>query len=211
MEQYFRGTSLTIVALVLISAAGASPAGASMIESVNATFLDSDFSDSGGAHSLGLLTVSDSADIVVETAAGQTTYVGGNFLMTASLFADHSLAGLAAGEFQGGTLIVADGTPSDLLTGDVIRLDLFEVIDGAGLLAGQGTFEVTGGSLQSDFALPLGRVVQITFELNPLDIDDFGDSFTGVSNITLMPIPEPAVLALLGLGGAALLMRRKRR
>jgi hypothetical protein len=56
----------------------------------------------------------------------------------------------------------------------------------------------------------MGDIVQITFQVTPLGISDFSAGFTGLSNITMTPIPEPATVALLGIGGMAALIRRKK-
>jgi hypothetical protein len=178
-----------------------------VIESINATYLDSGFVPTGGNYSIGELTVSDEADIVVETAVGQMTYDDGSVSMATSLFADNSAGGMASGLFRNGTLVFQDADGIDLLTGDLIELELCEVFDGAGLLAGQGLFEITGGSLEEAFYLPYGELVQITFKIVPSDIDDFSGAFIGVSNITLTPVPEPATLSLLAVGAIALIRR----
>ncbi|MCK4625360.1 MAG: PEP-CTERM sorting domain-containing protein [Phycisphaerae bacterium] len=180
------------------------------IDSINATYLDSGFVPTGGEYGNGELTVSDEADIVVESAAGQTTYDNGSVSMDTSLFADNSADGMASGLFCGGEIIIQNAAAEDLLTGDLVELELREVIDGAGILAGQGLFEVTGGLLEEAFMLPLGDIVQITFQIDPADIDDFSGSFTGVSNITLTPVPEPATVSLLAVGAVALIRRRKK-
>ncbi|MCK4623969.1 MAG: PEP-CTERM sorting domain-containing protein [Phycisphaerae bacterium] len=46
--------------------------------------------------------------------------------------------------------------------------------------------------------------------MDPADIDDFSGTFTGVSNITLTPVPEPATLSLLAVGAVALLKRKRK-
>ncbi len=181
-----------------------------VIESVNATYLDSSFTPTGGEYGLGILGVFDEADIVVETAVGQTTYEDGSLLMATSLSADNSAGGMASGIFLGGEMIIKDADDADLLTGDLVSLELCEVIDGAGLLVGQGLFEITGGSLKEAFYLPYGEIIQITFHIDPADIDDFSGAFTGVSNITLTPVPEPATLSLLAVGTCLFLIRRKK-
>ena len=162
--------------------------------SVNATYLDTDFSASGGTYSKGVLTVSDEADIVVEYVGEQVTYDNGSYSMITSLFTDNSTGGHACGSDS-----------QDLLTGDVICLQLDEVPNQPGLLAGTGRFAVTGGSLESDFAMSQGDVVQLSFLIDLADISDFSTDFSGVSNVTLMPVAEPGTLALLGSAALVLL------
>lgn len=180
------------------------------ILSMNATYLDTSFAATGGEHGRGELTVSDAADIVIENADGQITYAGGTVRLVASLFDDRSADGIATGDFRGGTVTVANDMGIEMLTGDLVSLELQDVLDGAGLLSGPGRFEVTGGYLADAFGEQFGDIVQITFDIDPAGIDDFSGAFTGFSNITLTPIPEPVTLTLLTLGGLAMLRRRKR-
>ena len=178
------------------------------ILSVNASALSSGFVPDGLGS--GTLTVSHIADIGVELEDSEIVYSDSLFEMTALLLADNSADGIASGEFGDGVLIIRDGEGADLLTGDLIELVLDEVIDGASVLAGQGLFNITGGSLEEAFMLPMGDIVQITFQIDPADIDDFSVAFTGISNITLMPVPEPAMLSLLVIGGLAMLRHRRK-
>lgn len=179
--------------------------------SINATYLDSTFSATGGTYGNGVLNISDNADIVVEYDTGQYTYDDGSFALSTSLFSDNSSAGIASGLFKGGSLLIQDSDGDNLLAGDVMELQLSEVPSVTGLLAGTGLFEVTGGSLEDPFALDYGEIVQITFNLDPADIDDFSADFTGISNVTLEPIPEPATVSLLLLGSGLTVLLRKRR
>jgi hypothetical protein len=148
--------------------------------------------------------------VVVEDADDlQTTYAGGSFEMTASLLADNSAGGLAAGAFSGGSLAFRDSGGADLLTGDLIELLLYEVGDDMGMLAGSGLFEVTGGSLQGDFVRTHGEIFQMFFQVTPSGIADFSAAFTGFTGITVTPVLEPGTLSLVALGGLALVRRRR--
>lgn len=188
--------------MVLLAVGSASSA---TIQSMSATDLDTSFTASDG-----LLSIFDNADIVVEdTLGGQNTYVLGEFGLNTSLQTDTSSGGIASGSFVGGALSFIDSGDNALLTGNIVYLELVEAFDGWGILTGQGQFEVTGGILEPDFALSLGNIVQITFNVSPGSISNFSADFTGSSNITVMPIPEPATICLLGLGALGLLRRRK--
>ena len=187
-------------------------AAATPLRSVSAVDIAAGFAPGGGAHGLGELTAVGAADVVVEDVNDQqTTYAGGSFEMTASLLADNSAGGLAAGEFSGGALVFRDSGGADLLTGDLIELLLYEVGNDMGMLAGSGLFEVTGGSLQAGFLETHGEIFQMFFQVTPSNIDNFAAAFTGFTDITITPIPEPATMWMLALGGLAALRRRRRR
>ena len=133
--------------------------------------------------------------------------------MSAQLSAagDVSVGTQAIGLFDDGTLVVKDGSDANLLVATLQSLVLEEVGNGLGLLQGYANFVVTGGSLADDFPLD-GELVQIVYSLNPQNIDDFSTPFSGFSNVTLMPIPEPGTIFLVGTGllVAAGYLRRRR-
>ena len=182
--------------------------GMNAIRYITAETLDSDFVPTGGEFGLGTLTVTDTCPVFVEAEWAETTYEGASFEMEVSLAADDSNDGLASGTFRDGTVALTDADGGSLLTGEVTLVALQEVeLLGRRLPGGAGEFVVTGGALASDFGGE-GDIMQITFDLGPGDISDFGSAFTAVSNITL--IPEPATLGLLAVGAAALLRRRRR-
>ena len=208
MRDCVRTGTICVAALYLLfcSEAAADP----ILVSVNANYLDTAFDNDGGTYSLGVLSVSDNADIVVEYDTAQVTYVGGTFTLTASLSLDNSSGGVVSGFFTGGTLSVLDNESQSLLNGTLVTLRLDEVVNQPDLLAGSGGFEVTGGSLASAFG-DIGDIVQIVFNVSPPGVSDFSDDFSGLSSITLCPIPEPTTVTLLVTGVLALGVRRRRR
>jgi len=207
-----RMTLLTVALVSLfLTFLGASPAAAEPILYVSATTLDTQFTATGGTFNLGILSLLDQADIVLEYPSGQTTYAAGHFSMSTSLFDDTSTPeGLASGLFLDGSLLIQDASLQTLLSADLVQFELYEVSGYPGLLAGTGTFTVTGGSLQDDFTQTGGSIWQLTFQVTPSNSQDFSSSFTGVSNVSLTPIPEPATLTLL-LVGTLLFPGRRRR
>jgi hypothetical protein len=175
------------------------------IKSINVNGVDSTYTAGSG-----VLSLVDAADVVVENTVGvQTTYVNGSFNMTTTLAADVSAGGIASGQFVGGSLAFLDGGANVLLAGNILSLNLIEVFNNIGLLAGNGQFQVTGGSLSGDFVYPTGDIVQISFNVFN-GISDFAKDFDGDSNLSMTPIvPEPVTIGLLSIGGL-FLIRRKR-
>jgi hypothetical protein len=183
--------------------------GSAQIESINSNYLTSSFSPIGGDWGLGLLSIDDSADIIVENTAGQqNTFAGSNFSMFTSLYQDVSAGNIAIGLFTNGALSITDSQSNVLLAGTISSMELHELYDNAGIMAGSGVFVVDDGSWMSEFGAS-GDIVQITFSINPKNINDFSEDFAAISNITLTPIPEPATLALMGIAGLALIRKRK--
>ncbi|HSV26640.1 MAG TPA: hypothetical protein VLH60_02000, partial [Sedimentisphaerales bacterium] len=161
-----------------------SPPASGAISFMNVTTVGGTFVASGGLHGLGIMTVAKNpVDIVVEDVLGaQTTYVGGQFLMSTSLFADESSGGMVRGDFQGGAISFKDNGGNALLSGTMSGLLLQEQNIWTSLpglpplltvyLTGTGVFDVTGGSLQADWAMPQGLVVEIKFNLAPRNPSD---------------------------------------
>lgn len=175
------------------------------IQSISVNYIDSSYTAAGGT-----LTLSDAADVVVEDTLGnQTTYANGSFTMATTLASDLSAGGLAYGSFTGGSLDFWDSGANSLLSGNVQTLNLTEVFNNVGILAGEGQFVVTGGSLAGDFALPFGDIVQITFQVSPPTLSDFSADFEGISNLTITPVPEPATIGLFTIGSLFLIRKKK--
>ena len=105
--------------------------------------------------------------------------------------------------FTGGTFVFTDESgPSVILSGNVLSVQFEEAL---GYLVGSGAAEVLVSNLAG---YPLGdsEIVSITFDLDPA-FTDFTQDYTGNSKVNFV-VPEPATLALLGLGG--LLIRKRR-
>ncbi len=195
---------ITKITVILVMAMVVSTAGAVSIESINANYLNTTFTPDG--YGLGDLSVNDTADIVVEYPGGsQSIYAGNAFVLDISLHNDLSADLITDGLFKDGSLSI--GSSGDLLSATIEELRLTELYNNSGILAGIGELQVTGGSLAADFGA-LGEMVQISFSVTPSDLDDFSQGFAGISNISFMPIPEPATIAMIGFG-AILLKKRK--
>jgi len=196
--------------LVLVALLSAISVSSGTIKSINVSDVDSKFTAGGGNFGLGTLVLADAANIVVENTTNQQqiTYDNGSFAMSTYLQSDDSAGGVAAGQFADGDLSFLDSGANILLSGHIGNLNVVEVFNNGGILAGEGQFVVTGGSLPGEFVLPLGKIVKITFDV-PATLSDFSQDFSGSSNLTITPIPEPVSIGLLAMGGL-FLCRRKR-
>lgn len=192
---------ITLAACLLFSVI----ASASLIEHVSSNSISTVF-DAG----TGEMTVSDTTTLTVRYADSTVTQIADTqFSMIASLLSDNSAGGIAMGLFGDGSLNIADYNGVALLTGNISYIDLGEVGNNLGILSGYGEFNITGGSMMGDLPFLTGDLVQISFSITPRNISDFSQNFSGYSNVSLVPVPEPATIALLGLSSLALLKRRK--
>ncbi|HDS84457.1 MAG TPA: PEP-CTERM sorting domain-containing protein [Phycisphaerales bacterium] len=190
---------MVFTAIVLLVAGGAQ---AAFITAVSGADINTSFSS-------GVLTLSDTIELVV-TKGTQVSYNNTTFSFSAELLADNSVGGQASGVFGNGAFTITASDSTVLLSGQVQQITL-EGIGGGTLLGGAGVVSIDAGSLLADIApgYTQGEVVAITFQISPGPIADFSGDYTGRTNLTIVPIPEPATMTLLGVGVAAL-MRRKR-
>lgn len=205
-----RGCVILSLALVGLSAAGAS---AVPIAYVSATTVTSTYD---AVEKLFLLD--DIRPLNVYYGDSYTVLPGIRFLLSTHLSEDQSdpETHIAYGVFTGGSVLLEDTAIPEapeniLLKGDIQTLFVTEAVDGAGILLAAGTFAIVEGSMMADWGLSEGSIFDLVFEVTPRTVDDFSVSFSGRSDVTLAPIPEPTTLALLGIGLAGMgLIRRKR-
>ncbi|HUW32258.1 MAG TPA: PEP-CTERM sorting domain-containing protein [Planctomycetota bacterium] len=202
--------TLSALLLVGIIAAGAF---ATPISYISATTVPTSFSPLGGDFGLGELTLSGDRPLIVHYIDGsQVPFQGGSISLVSDLKIDASSGGHLAGIFSGGSLALKDSGGNDLLSGTITGLTLSEVFNDVGILAANGTFTATSGSLLADFGYQNGLLYQIVFEVQPAALSDLTVPFVGSSNISLAPIiPEPATIGLLMLGMAGLAAYRRKR
>ena len=79
----------------------------------------------------------------------------------------------------------------------------------AGTYANNGGGFGTIGAISNTAVNSWGGGYDVTYDQSLFDGDP-GDGFTGEITLTLTAVPEPSATALLGLGGLALMLRRKR-
>ncbi len=184
------------------------PAFAVQIESISATNAGTSFVGGVG----GELTMNGVGGINVQYASGTVTYGSGQFNLNTNLSSVDVLSGgIVRGNFTGGAFSYKDVLDTTLLLGSIETLNLTETYNGSGMFWGEGYFIVTGGTLQLDFGAN-GKMVDISYSITPNTINNFSSpGFTGSSNMTVLPVPEPATICLLGLGVFSLIRRKKRR
>jgi hypothetical protein len=107
-----------------------------------------------------------------------------------------------------GSIIITNADDSETyLTADLVSFDIEENLNASDYeLSGSGDFIITGGTLANQFG-PAGVIFDVTWNL-PSEIEDFTESFTAESNVTLTP--EPATMVLLAAGGLLSMTRRRR-
>lgn len=187
-------------------------ANASMIEEISADSVDTSFNFVASPITDSELKIEQAGVTVVIEKPGnvQEEVSGAFFSVVTYLVADHSTGGKAIGDFAGGAITIKDPLDVLLLSADIDRFSMEEsTLIPFTVLAGSGTFHVTGGTWASSFG-PEGILFDMTWKLDT-GIDSFSEDFEAESNVTLTPIPEPTTMALVALGGVLVALRRKRR
>ena len=164
--------------------------------------------DTSGA---GILSIEDLCDVTFHTADASEVHPSSHLQLMTTLVADRSVGGRADGLFIGGTFALYDVFGTPLWSGYIVDLSLVERDDASGVMDGLALIELTGGEYGEGFAMPLGEYVEMTFCLDAGDQEDFAAAFGGGGNFAIGPVlPEPASLALVTVGGLALLRRKNR-
>ena len=191
---------------------------------------------SAGSSSEAALTITNGTmDAAGDPLTGWTNVAAGGF---ESKVADGDLFGamvknLAASNFTGTTVGSTDNDWTGVVAGHTISVgfDLFAhspgnatdtlielLIDGVAV-SNLTVLESELMNTRSPFALPdytigaadIGKVVEVSFNtsIGPADAADWHQ--TGIDNVSVtVNIPEPSTMAIVGLGGIALLLRRRR-
>jgi hypothetical protein len=190
-----------IITILVVFAAVSICTGA--IQSINSNNLVTTYNS--GTENLSVL--GDPTNVTVEYENGdQDAYSGSYLLLNVSRQQDNSENGTVKGDFGNGSFILKDSSNNVLLAGSSVEMQIIESFPG--VITGQGSLDVTDGSLKNDFGLN-GDLIQISFNVNPADISNLSEDFSATTNVSAMPVPEPATIALLGIGGFAAVRRRK--
>lgn len=195
-----------LLTICLIAAAAVSITHAVPIKSISVTDVGTSFV--GGIGST--LTMSDVGSINVEYTDIDNTvspYAGGQFYLQTTLASQSTVGGIANGVFTGGIFWYKKNDNTLLLSGTIDYFNLTEAFNNSGIFFGVGSFTIDDNTalLKDDFGLG-ANMINISFS-GPKGISNFDSAFTCSSDMTLLPTPEPATIALLGFGG--LLLRKK--
>jgi hypothetical protein len=161
------------------------------------------------SYSAGTLMINDSISLVVQyDDNSQVSYNNSTFVFTANLLADNSSGSNADGLFGNGSFTITDSGSNVLLSGQVLNFQLGTLYI---FLAGPGQVTLVSGSLLSDIpaGYGLGDTTSILYNLKVGPVTNFAGSFSGSTNMTIQPIPEPATMILLGLGSLTLIGRKR--
>jgi hypothetical protein len=163
-----------------------------------------------GEHGKGVLALWGDVDLRICWQSAADLISGVSIDLSSSLLEDLSSDGLARGRFTGGTVRLDQGAHNILLA-DIVEFHLAEAGDGSGTMTAWGHFEYVDGTLGHWFGTDGADILQLSLDLCGLDVADFSGVIAASGDITFRPIPEPAALALLGMGAAALIRRRRSR
>lgn len=183
---------LLTFSLILVLAAYANAA----ITSITATNAVTTFTS-------GVLQMTGTNGLITYTSSN--TPYNGTFSMAVSMATDNSVGGVANAVFNGGTFEFKDTSNVTLLKGSFTSFSLVETFPG--MLSGNCTFTALSGLYLADFAAG-GSFMGFTFAVPFADFTNFSKSFSGLSTMTVTPVPEPATMGLLSLGVFGLLKRR---
>lgn len=107
--------------------------------------------------------------------------------------------------FAGGVFELTNADASTVYISGTVESVVFDYSDSTGTLSGSGQATVLVENLEGNLLGP-AEIVTVTFYLD--DVVDFESDFEGKTKINVL-IPEPATLAILGLGSLMMIRRKK--
>ena len=180
-----------------------------LVVPIQAAFITSiNGSDINTAYNSGTLTLSDTISLVIHYNDDTwTSYSNAMFQLTASLITNNG----DTGTFGDGSYIIADSASNILLSGQVQSLPLTIMFGGTILASGPGMVTLDSGTLLSEIPSGSlqGNLITLLYNFDTGIVTDFSGSFDGATDASIIPIPEPTTLLILGLG-SLFLVRRKR-
>lgn len=150
-------------------------------------------------------TMQVDAELIGSLDVGPLIFTGSSLSFTANLDSTTTAAAgmVTFGHFSSSNLVITNGDATVLLEGSFNDLTVY---GGNGLDFGvvNGTFASTGGSLATEFGLGTLFALELnlsTLFSNNIFLDDFTAEVNGqITGEPAVTVPEPAMLALLGLG-----------
>ena len=167
---------------------------------VGATSAVITYSPPGGDVSHGRLSISDLADVQLESSLHQEVLDGCQVLLEA--YGDET------GVFHDGQLTLVDPGGRQLLSAPIPLLVFQSVADA--LFIGTAVMEVDDIAWPCALPMVYDGTMLLSLTIRQYDTPGFDGYFEGQAQVELTPLPEPATLSLLALGGLAMLRRRCR-
>ncbi len=156
----------------------------------------------------GTLRVLDDATVRWRSDSQAEVFADSEVDLKAYLVEDLSAGGLAAGRFEDGEITLRDADGEEYLSGVFLEMLLLTMPDGS--LAGSAVVDVTSSIWRDAFPMGYNDEMRLDLTFSGAAVTDFGSDFSGWADVGLAPLPEPATLALLALGGLGAILRRRR-
>ncbi len=172
----------------------------------------------GGDVGQGRLTIADAVNVELASLLHQEAIQGSRVLLTADLpmtpaEAFQTIEGppeeSESYTFVNGQLTLQDAERNALLTAAFADMEVQDT--GDGFFVGTALMDVSDSVWRDLFPPGYNGQVELTLTFTHPGGGGFNTSFTGLANLDLMPMPDPATALLLVVGAAAMWLRRRAR